>query len=338
MFKVIKESYLNESDNFYSSDFINLTNVISNKISLGSETKFLDRKLKNKMNSEELIKKKDAVYLIGYKGIYYLVMDYIPNLNTTIKTHELTLPDTIQGMARNLHYYNSETAPILVGIKKHASVQTYCKNVPINYVYNNSFVNVNVYTDQSAKTIVDRINLETQLFLLDGHHRLYVTEKSRIKKSMLTAVVSLEDINIDSFYRVIRNYPDSKFEEVIEKLQATGRLSQENNISKGTVQIVRNDKALNYKLIDYPNDAFQNNDIYRLNYQVISQIFGIKNLKEIEYYKDKPELGVKDVMFLTYPMDKCEFVNLMRSNGIMAPKSTLFNPKIPSNLVIKKWR
>ncbi|WP_161974914.1 DUF1015 family protein [Bacillus timonensis] len=98
------------------------------------------------------------------------------------------------------------------------------------------------------------------------------------------------------------------------------------------------------KLIDLNSVAFWNNDIYRLNSQIISQafrIFDTGSLKylsslELEKYRQAPE--EKDVIIETYPIGQDEFIESADHNSIMPPKSTWFSPKFPTFLIFKQYK
>ena len=107
---------------------------------------------------------------------------------------------------------------------------------------------------------------------------------------------------------------------------------------------IYNIDELNFKLKNVEGDLFSNNDIYRLNTQLISNIFRVFREEEIIYLsleELKKELlnNYEDSLYIiTSSMKKDEFLNTVKSNNIMPPKSTYFRPKFPSFLIFNCFK
>lgn len=123
----LEKSYINISGNIYDSEFINLANVNNNKIALDKRTIFLTEEKKEILNSQEIKRFDDAVYIFKHSDTYGMICDLPIKEYTSgkIKCHELVLPDTIQGMLSNLHGYNCEVAPILLAHEKNDILDVY---------------------------------------------------------------------------------------------------------------------------------------------------------------------------------------------------------------------
>ena len=97
-------------------------------------------------------------------------------------------------------------------------------------------------------------------------------------------------------------------------------------------------------LIQLNGDAFWNNDVYRLNTQIISQAFRIFDTSTLTYVPD-PEfdeymlhLGRNEVFIEMHHGGINEFLEYNNSDVILPPKSTYFVPKFPSFLIFKKYK
>ena len=88
---------------------------------------------------------------------------------------------------------------------------------------------------------------------------------------------------------------------------------------------------------------FANNDIYRINTQLISDIFRIFKDEDIEFLslselEKEISSQTKEIVYLEISsMLKKEFIETINQGNIMPPKSTYFRPKFPSFLVFNKF-
>lgn len=114
--KLLKNSFINISNNLYDSDFINLAKINDSKICFDNDTLFLSKRSKDKLNSQIIERNNECIYVFKYCDSYGILAD-LPieeYVSEKIKCHELVLPDVIQGMISNYHIYNSETAPVFI--------------------------------------------------------------------------------------------------------------------------------------------------------------------------------------------------------------------------------
>lgn len=115
------------------------------------------------------------------------------------------------------------------------------------------------------------------------------------------------------------------------------------SLEKGEVRLVYQKEVVSFKLLKVDGDLFNNNDIYRLNTQLLSDIFRIfkdEDVKFISLAELKKELEFpqeKTIYLETSSMLKEEFMKTIEQGNIMPPKSTYFRPKFPSFLVFNKF-
>ncbi|OCA88319.1 hypothatical protein [Bacillus sp. FJAT-27225] len=345
---LIEDSYLNISGKIYDSEFINLVNIKDNKVALDERTLFLTKKDKELLNAQPIRKFNDVVYVFKYENVYGLISDVpITEYNTgNIKCHELVIPDTIQGMLSNLHGYNSEAAPILIAHQKKINYKAFIDSMKYEENFSlNKNLEIYVFCGTEAKKITSEFLDEKNLYVADGHHRLYTTSLSNFKNSVLSCLICFDYLDILPIHRIIPKVDAQLFEKAKEFLYSRFEIMPEGTLlSKGKVQIEYEKDKFVVNLIDLNSDAFWNNDIYRLNTQIISQAFRIFDTGNLEYlsntelknYKVTPRK--KDVLIETYPIEKKEFIECADKNSIMPPKSTWFAPKFPSFLIFKKYK
>lgn len=343
----LKKSYINVSGNIYDSEFINLANVKENKVALDEGTLFLSEDEKRCLNNQKIKEFNDVVYVFRSNGVYGIVCDLPIDEydNNKIECHELVIPDIIQGMLSNLHGYNCETAPILLGHNCEIDYSEYIEGE--RYVEYFKFKNIDIYAfcGIEARKILDRFSDIDKLYVADGHHRLYSTSLSTFKDSVLSCLISFKYLNILPIHRVIPNVDTESFFKAKEFIYSKFKVLQENiQLSKGKIRIKYNNEDFIVNLIELNSDAFWNNDIYRLNTQIISQAFRIFDTGKLGYIldneilKDNFLLNKNDVFIETYPITKDEFIECAGNKCIMPPKSTCFSPKFPSFLIFKEYK
>lgn len=344
----LEKSFINVSGEIYDSEFINLVNIKDNKLALDERTLFLTQKEKEKLNVQPIKGYDNAIYIFKYNNVYGLIGDVpIKEYNSgRIKCHELVIPDTVQGMLSNLHGYNCEAAPILLTHKKKIDYKSYIDGM----MYTEKFrisenFEVFVFCGEETNRITEEFLDEENIYVADGHHRLYTTSLSSFKNSVLSCLISFDFLDILPIHRVIPKVDAQLFkkskEYMFNNLQI---MSEDTPLSKGKVRIEYEGDKFVVNLIDLNSDAFRNNDIYRLNTQIVSQAFrifdtgGLKYLSNTDLKEYKLSSGKRDVLIETYPISKPEFVESVNRNTIIPPKSTCFVPKFPSYLIFKQYK
>lgn len=346
MFKVLDKSYLNVSGNIYDADFISLAQVANNKLSFDERTLFLDQSVKDKLNKEAIMPFESVVYIGNYKGVYSLVCDLDIEWykNGHIKIHELVLPDTVQGMLSNFNDYNTEASQITLVHEETLDYEAIMLSYEPDYIFEQDEVEVRAYTGEKAEKILKYVNMLENIYIADGHHRIYSTSLSNIKRSTSVALMNLQDISILSIDRVIPKVSSEQFETALKRFEESGMLSNDVELEKGIVRMEYKGEKYNLKLKCFDTNAFKNNDIYRLNTQVISFGFRVMDSNDLLYFVDEADTikymneHEDAVSFTTYPIDFSEFAQIVRNGQIMPPKSTFFYPKFPSFLILKQYK
>lgn len=343
---LLKESYVNISNNIYSSDFINLANIKNEKINFDENTLFLSKKEKEILNKEKIERNDDCIYLFEYKNSFGLIadIDIKEYKDENIKCHELVLPDTIQGMISNFHIYNSETAPVFIIHKEKIDLQKIVEQKQYSKKYEFKEISLYKYDLEKAKNILSLYENIKNMYVADGHHRLYTTSMIKNKNSLFSCFISFSYVDILPINRIIKNVNKEIFEKAKKFMENTMEISKNKILSKGYVKITYNDESFFVKLNKLDGDLFWNNDVFRLNTQIISTAFRILNFSNVEYVlTDEKNEGNKtlqkdDLLLEYFPLSLEEFSEFSDKGYILPPKSTCFTPKFPSFLIFKKYR
>lgn len=345
-FEKLKSAYINISGNLYPNDYINLTRIVDDKISFNEKTLFLDENIKESLNNDKIKKLENVVIIFNLEGSWGILC------NTPIKyyrdkkilCHELVLSDVIQRMLNNFHFYNTEANPVMLTHNKKLNLKDFVdKNFPI-YKLENEKINLFIYSNEKADEILSNLEDIEHFYIADGHHRLYTTSLLLKKETVMSCIYEMDEMKIEAIPRKIENISKKDFKKIKEKIEKKFMIiPNKESLEKGEVRLVYQKEVVSFKLLKVDGDLFNNNDIYRLNTQLLSDIFRIfkdEDVKFISLAELKKELEFpqeKTIYLETSSMLKEEFMKTIEQGNIMPPKSTYFRPKFPSFLVFNKF-
>lgn len=344
--KLLKNSFINISNNLYDSDFINLAKINDSKICFDNDTLFLSKRSKDKLNSQIIERNNECIYVFKYYNSYGILAD-LPieeYVSEKIKCHELVLPDVIQGMISNYHIYNSETAPVFIVHKEEIDYEKIISDKKYKKDYHFDNIDLYVFFDDEAKKILKNFLCIEQMYVADGHHRLYASSMLKNKNSVFSCFLSFSQVTISPIHRMIKDIDATSFDKAKIFMDNFLEVFDDGELKKGYVRITYQGDSFLVKLKDTENDLFWNNDVYRMNTQIISTAFRILNFSNVKYIGDteilfaKKNLNKNDVLIELCPLDPEEFMELANEVCILPPKSTFFIPKFPSFLVFKKYK
>lgn len=346
-FHKMEKAYINISENLYPNDYINLARIENDKLAFNELTLFLSDEEKEKLNRDEIKKFENVVIVFKLENSWGILCN-VPikyYKRKKILCHELVLSDVIQRMLSNFHAYNTEANPVMLTHDKKLNLEKFVKNNKCEYSLEKEKINLFVYNGKRADEILNNLKDIDLYYIADGHHRLFSTSLYSEKEEVMACVYEMEQLHIESIPRKIENISEEQFKKYKEKIENTFEIiSNEKSLEKGEIRLNFNNEKLAFKLKNVKGDLFANNDIYRLNTQLISNIFRIFKDEEIKYLSESDlaeELKnpqINTVYIESSSMNKNEFMETVKDNNIMPPKSTYFKPKFPSFLVFNYFR
>lgn len=342
-------SYLNNSGNLYDSEFINLVNIENDQIHFDQRTLFLSDNEKELLNAQTLKRADNAVYVFEYKGKWGIIANLpITEYNQgSIKSHELVLPNVIQGMLSNLHGYNAEAAPVLLAHEKSIDLKRLVTEGRFSDAYQVNDLTLYIYQDGMADEILSHYQDIEELYIGDGHHRLYSSSLSEFKTTVFSCILGFDNLDILPINRAIEEISPEQFDNALKFLQKkfeVEKIDKNSVVSEGMIHISYSNQYYSIKLIDLLGDSFWNNDIYRLNTQILSQAFRSISEERIRYLSPSESILWKErgkdgtVLFETAPLGKSEFIAAAKNQTVLPPKSTWMDPKFPSFLVMNMYQ
>ena len=237
------------------------------------------------------------------------------------------------------------TAPVLLAHKERIDVKSLIDTRQYSFSAEFGDLAIYVFQDEQCNSIIELFGVIDKLYVADGHHRLYATSITKYKNSVLSCLIGFDYLDILPIHRVVPNIDAHQYENA--KKFMSDKFEVYPNASSpqaGQVRLHYRGDDLLVNLIQLNGDAFWNNDVYRLNTQIISQAFRIFDTSTLTYVPD-PEfdeymlhLGRNEVFIEMHHGGINEFLEYNNSDVILPPKSTYFVPKFPSFLIFKKYK
>jgi uncharacterized protein (DUF1015 family) len=222
--------------------------------------------------------------------------------------------------------------------------------------------------DKTIETIVNLFAKIPYTYVADGHHRTaaaaLVGKEKRGKNPnyngkeeynfFLAVHFPDNQLKIIDYNRVVKDLNGLTTEELLEKL------GEDFEVQKSGTEIYRPEQLhifsmylegswykLRAKAGRYnDNDPIEILDVTILSNLVLNKILGIKDLrtdKRIDFIggirglgelKTRVDSGEMKVAFALYPVSMQQLINIADSGNIMPPKTTWFEPKLRSGLVV----
>lgn len=291
-----------------------------------------------------------------------------------IKKHELTRRDKEEDRTNHILKLKAQTGPVFLTFKTDQKVKKIIndalENTEILYCFldekNVTHELWKIEDEKFVKDIENAFNHIENLYIVDGHHR--AAAASRAQKIMkekdsnyscekeynffMAAIFPHDELRILPYNRIVKDLNGLKVEEFLNKISTSFDLEE------ATVSPFSPDAPHTfgmylqkkwYKLTFKPegnDDPVENLDVQILQRELLEPILsikdprtdsriyflgGIRGLKEIEKWVDKKDWAVG---FSMYPTQLDQLMKVADMNKVMPPKSTWFEPKLRSGLLI----
>ncbi|PIE83817.1 MAG: hypothetical protein CSA07_05355 [Bacteroidia bacterium] len=206
------------------------------------------------------------------------------------------------------------------------------------------------------------------LYVADGHHRTAAAARVGAEKKalnpqhkgteeynyFLAVIFPSEQLQIIDYNRVVRDLNGLREEELLERLAESFEVEQQGAAPYKPATLHSFGMYLGgqwYSLVAKPGtyndcDPIGVLDVTILSDLVLDRILGIKDLrtsKRIDFVggirglgelQQRVDSGEMKVAFALYPVSMQQLINIADTGNIMPPKTTWFEPKLRSGLVI----
>lgn len=284
--------------------------------------------------------------------------------NEVILKHELTRPKKEDDRTKHILSQQAHAEPVMLTYKDDRQVQNLIDEVvqtdPLfDFEADDGVVHKiwkTAHTNHFVKTFEDISNL----YIADGHHRCKAASRAAKTKeqendnhtgdeayNFFPAVIfPMSNMHIMAYNRVIHSVPGNFYETLDNKfdlLPANDPTPSE----KGNICIYINGQwySMQLPITDNPNSVEQL-DVHRLQEHLlapllditdprrddnISFVGGIRGTEELEELVDS---NTAEMAISMYPTDISELVEVSDAGKLMPPKSTWFEPKLRSGLLV----
>lgn len=293
-------------------------------------------------------------------------------LNNTIKKHENTRADKEVDRIRHVGACEAQTGPIFLAYRGNEKIKSVVQktkeNAPIYDFTKEDKVTHRMWiisADKDIEIIQNEFASMDSIYIADGHHRCASAvrvgcnireanpdyDKDAEFNYFLSVLFPDEELMIMDYNRVVHDLNGLDENEFMDKLKEAFFISEEDGeyhpACKGEIGMYIASKW--YKLImkdeiksSHPVEGLdvailQNNVLDKLlgitdpkTDKRISFVGGIRGLKELEQRVDQGSA----VAFAMYPTDIKELFAVSDAGLLMPPKSTWFEPKLRSGLLI----
>ncbi len=328
--------------------------------------------LRNLLESESMLQDENQsfyIYQLETKdrkqtGIFTCVSveDYD---NDVILKHELTRPDKEDDRTRHILTQSAHAEPVMLTFRDTTDVSSLMEkemitSPPFIEFQSDDGVWHRIWKMEAKADLSEAFSEIPKLYVADGHHRCKsasrAAEELREKHSthpgeaefeyFPAVLFPIDQMKILPYNRVIKSISENQFNQL--KKQFT--LSEGANATpakKGDVSIYY---AGHWYGMTLPQpkkkDAVSSLDASRLQNSILSPIFDIKNprtdanidfvggIRGTSELEKRVDQGDVDLAFSMYPTSIEELVHVSDEGLLMPPKSTWFEPKLRSGLII----
>jgi len=281
-----------------------------------------------------------------------------------ILKHELTRPDKEDDRTRHILTQEAHAEPVMITFKDDATTkelidETVNQEPLFNFEAPDGVVH-QVWRAENTGDFVEAFKSIPKLYIADGHHRCKSASRAASEKkkqnpghtgdeeyNFFPAVIfPMSDMNILAYNRTIYNIPDGFLEKLKKKFTLVANASP-TPTQKGEISIYIDGQWFGMQLpLDDDPDSVEQLDVYRLQEYLLSPLLnitdprrdenisfvgGIRGTGELERLVDE---GKADMAISMYPTSIEELVNVSDEGKLMPPKSTWFEPKLRSGLLV----
>jgi len=288
--------------------------------------------------------------------------------NDIILKHELTRPDKEDDRTRHILTQSAHAEPVMLTFRDTADLsflmeKTMLTAPPVIEFQAADKVWHRIWKINAPAPLAESFSKIPKLYVADGHHRCKSASRAaeELRKKNNThpgeaeydyfpaVLFPIDQMEILPYNRVIKRVSNEQFTRLSTEFVLTEN-AEPAPAEKGLISIYYNGKWYGLKLPKpTAEDAVSKLDVSLLQNAILSPVFGIENPRtdanidfvggirgtaELEKLVDKKSA---DLAISMYPTAIDELVDVSDEGKLMPPKSTWFEPKIRSGLIIHKF-
>lgn len=336
------------------------TDIYSEEVYAKGRKNLLDLLGSDKMVQDE----KPAIY------IYRLIMDGHSQTgiftcvsveeydNDLILKHEFTRPDKEDDRTKHILIQKAHAEPVMLAFNHDSTIESLIKNVTsspalYDFVASDGIQHI-LWKADEVDQWVDAFTNVHRFYVADGHHRCKAASRvsSELKdnkeaKFFPAALFSSDQMHIMAYNRVIYKANAAQLEQVFKDFEvvANDEVAPTNH-GEVCVYAQGSWRTIRLKPAGGGANAVERLDAYRLQQQILEPVFGIKDpradkniafvggIRGAKALQSKVDAGEATIAFSVFPTTLQELMDVSDAGLLMPPKSTWFEPKLRSGLLI----
>ena len=285
--------------------------------------------------------------------------------NDVILKHELTRPDKEDDRTRHILTQEAHAEPVMLTFRDSADITFHIERLtltqpPLIEHEGEGGVIHRIWKTEKTLDFVESFSKIPNLYVADGHHRC--KSASRVAEQLRkqtnahegesefeyfpVVLFPMDQMRILPYNRVINDVSDETFSELINRFD-TKKTDKKEPSEKGFVNIYFKNEWWSLKLPQpVDKNIVSTLDVARLQNSILEPMFGIKNprtdeninfvggIRGTEELERLVNSGKYDLAVSMYPTSIQELIDVSDQGELMPPKSTWFEPKIKSGLII----
>lgn len=280
--------------------------------------------------------------------------------NDVILKHELTRPVKEDDRTRHILTQQAHAEPVMLTFKDDEGVSAIIKSTmnaePLYDLTADDGVHHTIWRVEDTTALVDRFKEIDKLYVADGHHRCKAAsraaaeEPSNPEAGFFPAVLfPMGDMEILAYNRTIKSLPGGSDAFALRLRDSFDLVPTDNPVpgSKGTICVYINGEWLDMSLpATTGGKVVDELDVSRLSEHLLAPLLDITdprrdpNIDFVGGIRGTTELekrvndGEAELAISMYPTSIQELVDVSDAGLLMPPKSTWFEPKLRSGLLI----
>jgi len=285
--------------------------------------------------------------------------------NDIILKHELTRPDKEDDRTRHILTQEAHAEPVMLTFRDSEDISFQIEKITITqppFIEHEGEGGVihRIWKSFATADMVKGFAEISKLYIADGHHRCKsasrAAEQLRKEQNVFPGEAEFEyfpvvlfpmtQMRILPYNRVIKSVSSETFANLKEEYGLI-KTDEKEPAQKGQISLYFNGEWWNMKLpATSSNKVSASLDVARLQEYFLKPVFGIENprtdkninfvggirgTKELEKLVDN---GKYDLAISMYPTSIQELLDVSDQGELMPPKSTWFEPKIKSGLIV----
>lgn len=297
--------------------------------------------------------------------------DYV---NNVVKKHEYTREDKEKDRIKHLDVLNAQTGLVFLlykedGVMKNIWQKAMEIEPEYDFIANDGIQHIfRVINDKEMIKAFKDAFKDKDLYIADGHHRAASAVKNGLARreknsahtgneeynSFLSVLFPHDQLHIMAYNRAVKDLNNLSEEEFLEKI------SENFEISDTDVKVPTSDKQFSMYIsgkwknlkpkFEITDDPVKSLDVSILQDNILAPILsiedprkskridfigGIRGTQELEKLVDSNKYKVA---FSLYPTSVEALISVSDSNNVMPPKSTWFEPKLRSGIILHNIR